>query len=118
MDVGHPEYYRDVVAKALADHHGVSYAAIAGLCYSQVRGRYATHKRPERISDRQARLYKKRGLRVPDGDTIYVGEDLTKLSQVAELLEERFPGVPIKYDDHHRRQEADVAQFLAIVQGQ
>lgn len=117
-DVGHPDYFKDVVAEVLADYHDISKVAIHNLCYSQVRGRFATSKQVKRLSPREIKLRKKKGLPIPNGKTIYIGEDLEQLPEVKALLEEHFPDVVVKFDDHHQRQADDVAQFESIVQDQ
>jgi hypothetical protein len=95
-DIGHPEYFKNVVSEVLSDDRGIPYSKIKDLCYSQIR------------------RYKRKNVPIPSGDTIYIGENLDDNKFIVDLLNSEFPGVEIKYDDHHKRQEDDVDRFNSL----
>jgi hypothetical protein len=113
-DIGHPEYFKNVVSEVLSDDRGIPYSKIKDLCYSQIRGRYATKRDSKRLSPSQIRRYKRKNVPIPSGDTIYIGENLDDNKFIVDLLNSEFPGVEIKYDDHHKRQEDDVDRFNSL----
>lgn len=109
-NIGHPEFFKDHVAKVLASHHKISYDLIKDLCYSQIRGRFAKPLNT-RTSLRVQKMLIAKKMPIPENGIVYIGEDLKKNRFIKEILDKEFPSTLIQHDDHHIMQEDDLIKW-------
>lgn len=111
IDIPHQELWEHHVSKIVAKHYGINYNDIKELCYACYRGRISTPTVTRNYSDRQMKLLNKKGIKLIN-QVVFFGEN-NKI--IKKVISKYFPNYKIKYDEHHRRQNSDIAKFTTFL---